>query len=361
MIPYENLLQSNKEFFKDYQRVFKETLDSGWYILGKQVTDFEGEYASYCGSEYCVGVANGLDALTICLRALNLSKGDEVIVPSNTYIATILAIVNNGLKPVLVEPNIATYNIEPTLIEEKITSRTKAIMVVHLYGKTCDMDPINELASRYKLSVIEDCAQAHGAKYKNTVVGNLGDFGAHSFYPTKNLGALADAGAITCNSADSMESFKALRNYGSSKKYYNDVVGLNSRLDEIQAAFLSVKLKRLDAITTHKRNLAEIYLKELNDNFIKPVTNEDHFDVYHIFNIRHNRRDELKAYLFDNGIGSEIHYPVTPNKQKAMKGILNDQATPIAQKIHQTTLSLPISYCHSEEDVYKVIEVLDKF
>jgi len=361
MIPYENLYKSNHVFFEDYQKVFNETLNSGWYILGKQVQEFEKEYADFCGLEHCVGVANGLDALTISLRSLNLQKGDEVIVPSNTYIATILAIVNNGLKPVLVEPNIHTYNIDPTLIEQSITSKTKAIMVVHLYGKTCEMDPINELAKKYKLKVIEDCAQAHGAKYKGNIAGSLGDYGAHSFYPTKNLGALADAGAITCNSVEESEAFKELRNYGSSVKYHNDVVGVNSRLDEIQAAFLRIKLKHLDEITSHKRKLADIYLKELSDEFIKPVVEQDHKDVYHIFNVRHKKRDKLKGFLFENGISTEIHYPIAPNNQKAMRSILDGQQTPIAQKIHETTLSLPISFCHSEEEIYKVIEVMSRF
>lgn len=361
MIEYENLKKLNHSFFDSYQQVFKETLQSGWYILGKNVSEFEVEYANFCQTNYCIGVANGLDALYLAIRALDFPRESEILVPSNTYIATILSIVQNGFKPVLVEPDIKTYNIDPELIRSKITSKTRAIMVVHLYGKVCQMDAIQDIATEFNLSVIEDCAQSHGAKFKDQVSGSFGVINAHSFYPTKNLGALADAGAITTNNELYAANIKTLRNYGSNTKYYNEIVGVNSRLDELQAAFLKVKLKSIDQITAHKRRLAELYLAGLENKFVKPVLHPDFYDVYHIFNIRHQNRDELKKYLFDHGIGSEIHYPVAPNKQLAMKGILSDQYTPIAEEIHNTTLSLPISYFHSEEDIHQVISVMNKF
>lgn len=361
MIEYENLGELNKPFFEEYEKVFKQTLESGWYILGNKVTSFENEFANYCETKQCVGLANGLDALIIALRAFNFEKGSEVIVPSNTYIATILSIVHNGLTPILVEPDIATYNIDPKKIEEKITSKTAAIMVVHLYGKVCEMDVIHNIAQKHNLKVIEDCAQAHGAKYKNVKAGNWGDIGAFSFYPTKNLGAIADAGAITTNDPKLAETVKTLRNYGSKIKYNNELVGFNSRLDEIQAAFLSVKLKNLDAINDHKRKLADLYLQNLKSDFVKPVVHPDHHDVYHIFNVRHPKRDQLKEFLLSNTIKTEIHYPITPNKQKAMIGILDTQHSPIAEEIHQTTLSLPISFFHTEQDILRVIEVMNTF
>lgn len=361
MIEYENLGKLNKPFFEEYEKVFKETLESGWYILGNKVASFENEFSNYCETIQCVGLANGLDALIIALRALNFKKGSEVIVPSNTYIATILSIVHNGLIPVLVEPDMATYNIDPKKIEEKITSKTCAILVVHLYGKVCEMDTINSIAKKHHLKVIEDCAQAHGAKYKNVKAGNWGDIGAFSFYPTKNLGAIADAGAITTNDTQLAEMIKTLRNYGSKVKYNNELLGVNSRLDEIQAAFLSVKLRHLDEINNHKRKLADLYLQHLKSDFIKPVVHPDYHDVYHIFNIRHPKREQLKDFLLSNNIKTEIHYPIAPNKQKAMVGILDDQSSPIAEKIHQTTLSLPISYFHTEQDVLRVIEVMNTF
>jgi dTDP-4-amino-4,6-dideoxygalactose transaminase len=361
MIEYENLKKLNYSFFDSYHQVFKETLESGWYILGKNVSEFEDEYAKFCKTKYCVGVANGLDALYLALRVFDFPKESEILVPSNTYIATILSIVQNGFKPVLVEPDIQTYNIDPELIRSKITRKTKAIMVVHLYGKVCQMDEIQNIADEFKLKIIEDCAQSHGAKFRGQLSGSFGDVNAHSFYPTKNLGALADAGAITTNSDLYAQQVKTLRNYGSKIKYHNEVIGVNSRLDEVQAAFLKVKLAAIDQITDHKRKLAELYLKDLDSKFIKPSTHPDFFDVYHIFNVRHPNRDELKQYLFDNNIGTEIHYPVAPTKQLAMKGILCKQNTPIAQVIHDTTLSLPISYFHTEEDISQVISVMNKF
>lgn len=361
MIEYENLGRLNQVFFDEYQDTFRDFLDSGWYILGKKVKQFEEEYARYCQTSFCAGVANGLDAITISLNALQLEPGSEVIVPSNTYIATILGILHNGFVPVLVEPDIRTYNIDPLKIEENISSTTKAILVVHLYGKVCDMENICLLASKYNLKIIEDCAQAHGAKFKGQIAGSFGTFGAHSFYPTKNLGALGDAGAITCNDPYFDEKVRTLRNYGSKIKYHNDVVGYNSRLDEVQAAFLSVKLRRLNEINDHKRDLAKIYNDNLKEEFIKPQIYPDFFDVYHIYNIRHPDRDKLKEYLFKHGVMTEIHYPIPPHKQNALHGILNHTEYPIATEIHATTLSLPISYIHNNDEIYEVIEVLNKF
>lgn len=359
MIEYESLGRLNKSFEEEYLQCFKDLLASGWYILGKQVTTFEEAFAQYCGTKHCVGVASGLDALMLALRSFDFPAGSEVLVPSNTYIATILSILQCGLKPVLVEPDIRTYNIDPLQIEEKITNKTRAIMVVHLYGKACEMDSIMQIAQKYELPIIEDCAQAHGAMYKGQKVGTFG-IGAFSFYPTKNLGALGDAGAITTNDSDKNEMFRALRNYGSKIKYQNDYIGYNSRLDEIQATLLNIKLKYLDQINLHKRTLTAIYLKELKDDFIKPVVSPDYFDVYHIFNIRHPKRDDLKEYLLKNGIKTDIHYPIPPHRQKAMKGILVGEY-PISEEIHRTTLSLPISYGHTKDDIYKVVETINKF
>ncbi|WP_293883759.1 MULTISPECIES: DegT/DnrJ/EryC1/StrS family aminotransferase [unclassified Sphingobacterium] len=361
MIAYESLQQVNRGFMEEYTNAFQNVLHGGWYILGKQVTQFEQSFANYCGVEHCIGVASGLDALVLSLRYFGFNPGDEVIVPANTYIASILAIMQVGLKPVLVEPDINTYNIDPESIESAITARTKAILVVHLYGKMCDMDPILLLAEKYGLKVVEDCAQAHGAIYNGQKAGSFGDFGAFSFYPTKNLGALGDAGAITCKDEKINSSIRTLRNYGSSAKYVFDEVGYNSRLDELQASFLSVKLKYLDDITTHKQKLAAIYRNELKTDFTLPTLQVGFDDVFHIFAIRHPERDRLKRYLLDNGIGTEIHYPIAPHQQKAMNGILFGKSYPISEEIHRTILSLPISYGHTEEDISKVVEVMNKF
>ena len=361
MIEYEDLGRLNKPFFEDYKTIFNDFLKSGWYILGTEVQKFEREYANYCKTKFCVGVANGLDAITISLNSFNFERGSEVIVPSNTYIATILSILHNGLIPVLVEPDLNTYNIDPGKIEEQITGKSKGILVVHLYGKVCDMDRIKAIATQYNLKIVEDCAQAHGARYKGMVAGSFGDLAAHSFYPTKNLGALGDAGAITCNDISSAENVRTLRNYGSKVKYHNDVVGFNSRLDEIQAAFLSIKLKRLNEINDHKRKLAELYHASLKEDFIRPQIHSDFFDVYHIYNIRHPQRDKLKEYLLRNGIKTMTHYPIPPHKQKALQGVLSNLDCPIADEIHETTLSLPISYIHNSDDIESIIETLNKF
>jgi len=360
VIEYENLFKANETFLKDYSEIFPKTLNSGWFILGKNVENFENEFAAYIGNKHCIGVASGLDALIFSLKVFEFKEGREVIVPSNTYIATILSILHCGLKPVLVEADIRTYNIDPFKIEEAITPKTKAVMIVHLYGRCCKMDPIISICQKYNLKLIEDCAQSHGAKYKNKMSGTFGDVNAFSFYPTKNLGALGDAGSVNTNDEKIATVLKSLRNYGSEKKYYNERVGYNSRLDEIQAGFLSVKLKRLDEINSHKRKLAAIYLKELQDDFIKPIIHPDFFDVWHIFNVRHPKRDDLKDYLLKKNIKTEIHYPIPPHKQKAMQVIIEGEF-PISEEIHNTTLSLPISFFHTEDDIYKVVEVMNRF
>jgi dTDP-4-amino-4,6-dideoxygalactose transaminase len=361
MIEYENLKKVNEPFRDALRKSFETTLDSGWFILGGTVEKFERGFASYCGVKYCIGVASGLDAILLSLKAFDFQIGAEVIVPSNTYIATILAVLNAGLKPVLVEPDIQTYNIDPEKIEEKITGNTVAIIVVHLYGKVCEMDPIMGIAKKNNLMVIEDCAQAHGAMYRGRKAGSFGQCNAFSFYPTKNLGALGDAGAVLTDDGDIATKVQMLRNYGSRRKYYNEVAGYNSRLDEMQAGFLSVKLEKLDHLNRHKRKLAGIYLENLRNDFIKPIVDKDYFDIYHIFNIRHAERDRVREYLLKKEIKTDIHYPVPPHKQKALENILKEYDCPISEEIHSTTLSLPLSFCHTEQDVCRVIETLNKF
>lgn len=360
MIYYENLFNSNKKFIEEFKIKFSEVLNSGWFILGNEVKNFENEFASMHNVKHCVGVASGLDALTISLLASGIPEESEVLVPSNTYIATILSIIHAKMKPVLVEPDINTYNIDPLKIEEKISAQTKAIMIVHLYGKSCDMDPIVDLCKKYNLVLIEDCAQSHGAKYNGKLTGTFGDFGAFSFYPTKNLGALGDAGAVITDNNEFAERIRMLRNYGSSKKYHNELIGFNSRLDEVQAGLLLIKLKYLNEINNHKRKLAKIYLENLKNDFITPVVDKNFFDVYHIFNVRHPKRDQLKEYLLTHEIQTEIHYPIPPHRQKAMQGIISGQY-PIAEEIHNTTLSLPCSFGHRDEEIYRVVEVMNKF
>jgi dTDP-4-amino-4,6-dideoxygalactose transaminase len=361
MIEYENLNRLNKPFSEEYLKKTRDILENGQFILGDHVSEFEKQFASYCGSKFCAGVGNGLDALTLALKSFCFERGSEVLVPSNTYIASILAILNANLRPVLVEPDVATYTIDPMRLEEAITKKTVAVIVVHLYGKCCDMASVLGVASKFKLKVIEDCAQAHGARFNNQRAGSFGDLGAFSFYPTKNLGALGDAGCLTMNNEEQKNKIDALRNYGSKKKYYNDIVGINSRLDELQAAFLTIKLKSLDRINEHKRKLASIYTKELKPDFIKPIVDQKYHDVYHIYNVRHSKRDQLREYLLKNQIGTEIHYPIPPHRQGALKGILSKNEFPISEEIHATTLSLPISTIHSEEDVNRVVDVMNKF
>lgn len=360
MIEYENLRKLNAPFFDDFRYSFEEILNNGWYILGEKVERFEREFAAYLNVNHCIGVASGLDALLLALNALNLKAGSEVIVASNTYIATIVAIIQAGLKPVLVEPDIKTYNIDPNKIEKHISAKTSAIMIVHLYGKSCEMDAIVEICNRRKLQLIEDCAQAHGARYKGKMVGTFGQFGCFSFYPTKNLGALGDAGGLVTNDAYLDKCVRQLRNYGSKKKYYNEVVGFNSRLDEVQAGFLSAKLKALDVINAHKRQLALVYFEHLPPFVVVPTLSRECFDVYHIFNIRSRCRDALKQFLFNKGIQTEIHYPVPPHKQKAMTKYIQGEYL-ISDEIHNTTLSLPISYFHTEKDIKMVCDAIREF
>ena len=359
MIEYENLAKVNATFFEKYEKSFREVMHSGRYVLGEKVNTFEDLFADYCGVAGCVGVASGLDALTLALRALNLPKNAEVLVPSNTYIASVLAICSAGLTPVLVEPRMETYNINPENIRDKIGKKTAAILVVHLYGKPCEIPEIVALANEFNLAIVEDCAQAHGASVGGKKVGSFG-LGAFSFYPTKNLGALGDAGGITFNDEEKREVLLALRNYGSRVKYYNDYLGYNSRLDEIQAGFLVEKLKWLDSINAHKRKLAKIYDAHLSNKLIKPIQQAGYEDVFHIYNIRYGQRDSLKNFLEEYGVKTEIHYPLPPHRQKCMSGVLEGNY-PISDEIHGTTLSLPISYMHTPEDIEKVCELCNQF
>jgi dTDP-4-amino-4,6-dideoxygalactose transaminase len=362
MIAYEDLKKLNARWEADYKKSLEKLLNSGWYVLGEEVKEFEKEFASWNNqSKYCIGVANGLDALILALRALNLPRGSEVIVPSNTYIATILAILHNDLTPIFAEPDIATYNLTAKTIEPCISSRTKAILVVHLYGKCCPMDEILALAKGKDIEVIEDCAQSHGAKYKDQSCGNFGLIAGFSFYPTKNLGALGDAGAVITNNEKVFTAIRRLRNYGSDVKYYNESIGYNSRLDELQAAFLRIKLRELDQIIRHKRKIALLYLENLKGDYITPQQHEDYFDVYHIFNVRHEQRDKLREYLLKHNIGTEIHYPIPPHQQKALKEFFIGKSYPVSEMIHRTTLSLPCSFCHSESEIYKVIEAMNSY
>jgi dTDP-4-amino-4,6-dideoxygalactose transaminase len=367
-LDYENLHLLNKPFVKGYKQVFDDIMKRGWFILGKNVEEFENNFATYLGCKYFIGLASGLDALEIPLKVLDFNAGSEIIVPSNTYIATINAVINCGHIPIFVEPELDSYNIDVTKIEEKITAKTKAIMLVHLYGRPCNMDSIMKLCKKYNLQLIEDVAQAHGAKYKGKTVGTFG-IGAFSFYPTKNLGALGDAGGIAINDDQLYKKIKAWRNYGSNIKYKNEYIGDNSRLDEIQAGFLSVKLNGLDTITKKKRQIAKYYLKNIKGDFVLPIPdNNDYEGVTHIFPIRHKKRDELKQYLLDHGIKTEIHYPIAPCDQNSIKDwtkkqglILNDKDFILSREIHQTELSLPCSTIHSMKDIKYVVDVLNKF
>ncbi len=361
MIEYENLYELNKPFMDGFRKRFEEVTRSGWFIMGDQLKSFEKEFAGYCGSSYCVGVGNGHDALLVALRGFGFEAGSEVIVPSNTHMATILAVVNSGLKPVLVEPDIATYNIDPAKIATALTKNTVAIVAVHLYGKCCAMDELMSIAANHGLRLVEDCAQAHGASVRGRKAGSFGDAAAFSFYPTKNLGALGDGGGITTHDTALFEKMLGLRNYGSREKYHCETVGVNSRLDELQAAFLRVKLEFLDEINEHKRKLAALYSSELKSDFIKPVVSQGHHDVYHIYNVRHPRRDALRTYLEQAGVKTEIHYPILPHRQLAFRGLFEGKSFPVSEEIHATTLSLPISYIHTEDDVAKVIAVMNKF
>lgn len=363
MIKFLDLQKINQPYETEFQQKFQQFLNKGWYILGENVKQFESEFATYCGTKHCIGVANGLDALILIFRAYKelkkLQKGDEVIVPANTYIASIIAVLQNDLVPVLVEPNIETYNINPNEIEKHITPKTKAILPVHLYGQLCDMKAINEIAKKHNLLVIEDAAQAHGAKSPS--FGRVGEASGFSFYPGKNLGALADAGAITTNDDELAKTIFSLRNYGSQRKYENEFIGLNSRLDEIQAGFLSVKLKDLDRQNQKRREVAKRYLSEIkNEKIILPYYDNSENHVFHLFVIRTENREDLQQYLLKNNIETLIHYPIAPHKQQAMKDF-SHLSLPITEKIHNQVLSIPISPVLTDEEVSTIIDVLNNY
>lgn len=342
-----------------------EVIRSGWYIMGEKLKAFEKNFASFTQTKHCIGVANGLDALILILRAYKelgkLQDGDEVIVPANTYIASILSITANDLTPVLVEPNENTFNIDPEKIPEKITSKTKAIMPVHLYGQCADMDPILEIAKAHNLLVIEDSAQAHGATYNGKLAGSIGNAAGFSFYPGKNLGALGDAGAVTTNDDELAKVILALRNYGSHKKYENLYPGVNSRLDEMQAAILDVKLKYLDEDTKHRNAVAARYLNEINNPLIKlPDVSPENYHVWHLFVIRTENRIKLQDYLQNKGIQTIIHYPIPPHKQQAYPE-WNKLSFEITERIHKEVLSIPISPVMEEDEVTEVIKALNEY
>ncbi len=365
MIKFLDLKAVNEQYRPEIDAAIKRVLDSGWYLLGEEGERFEREFADYCQADHCLGVANGLDALVLILmgyRELGLmSEGDEVIVPANTYIASILAISRAGLKPVLVEPDELTYNIDPTLIEAAITERTKAIMAVHLYGQCADMDPICAIAKKYALKVVEDAAQAHGATYRGRKAGSLGDAAGFSFYPGKNLGALGDGGAVVTNDSTLRDVVEVLRNYGSNEKYHNRYKGMNSRLDEIQAAVLRVKLKYLDVDTEHRHQLASLYLSEIdNEGLLLPHVGASPSHAWHLFVVRHSRRDELKDYLLAKGVQSLIHYPLPAHKQEAYTE-LRDISLPITEQIHNEVLSLPMSPVLSVSSARIVIDAVNSF
>lgn len=357
MINFLDLHKINARFEDEIKDKINEVINSGWYILGKQCVNFETNFAKYCGVKHCIGVANGLDALRIIIKAYEFSKDDEIIVPANTYIASILAITDNLCKPVLIEPDINTYNINAKSIEEKITNKTKAIMVVHLYGQVCDMEPIYALAKKYNLKIIEDCAQAHGANFKGKKVGSLGDAAGFSFYPGKNLGALGDAGCITTNDDLLASKIRALANYGSHKKYENLYAGLNSRLDELQAGVLDIKLKHLDSDNQKRKEIADFYMKNIkNENIILPKIDIDH--VWHLFVIRTKFRDKLQKYLNENNVQTIIHYPIPPHKQECYKDF-NNLSLPITEQIHNEVLSIPISPVMTQDEIKQVVEVIN--
>lgn len=369
MIPFLDLKNINTQYRQELIDACTRVIDSGWYITGNELENFENKFANFCGTKYTIGVANGLDALILTLRAWKLigklKDGDEIIVPANTYIASILAITENDLIPILVEPDIDTYNICPNNIKKAITPNTKAILAVHLYGQLADMPSIMQIANEHQLLVLEDSAQAHGASLNDKKAGAWGNVSGFSFYPGKNLGALGDAGAITTNDDELATTLKALRNYGSHKKYENIYQGVNSRLDEMQSAILSVKLNYLEQETHHRRKIANYYLNNLkNTNIILPLNNinaEEYFaHAWHLFVIRSKYRDELQKYLSDNGIQTLIHYPIPPHKQLCYQE-WNDLSLPITEKIHQEVLSLPISPIMSMSDVEKVVELCNQF
>lgn len=366
MIPFLDLKKINGPYESDFRKKMETILQKGWFIMGDEVQAFEKKYADYCGTKHCIGVANGLDALVLILKAYiqlgKLQKGDEVIVPANTFIATILAVFEAGLIPVPVEPDLQSYNLDPKLTEQKITNKTKAIIVVHLYGQIADMDDFSVLAKQHKLLLIEDAAQAHGAQTTaGTKTGNLSDVAAFSFYPVKNLGALGDAGAITTNDSELAAMIFSLHNYGSQVKYHHDFIGTNSRLDEIQAAFLNIKLDGLDNDNEMRRQIAAIYSDTIsNPKITLPSYERDKTHVFHLFVIRTKDRNGLQQFLLNHGINTQIHYPVPPHRQKALKE-WNSLSLPITEKIHDEVLSLPISPVMTADDARFIASALNQY
>jgi len=365
MIKFLDLQKITQKYSKEIHEAVDRVVDSGWYLQGNENESFETNYANYIGTKHCIGVANGLDALRLILRAYMemglMQEGDEIIVPANTYIASILAITDNKLVPVFVEPSIGTYQIDDDLIEAAITEKTKGIMLVHLYGQCAYTDRIEQICQKYKLKLIEDNAQAHGCKFKGLKTGSLGDAAGHSFYPGKNLGAFGDAGAVTTNDNALADMVRTLANYGSQIKYVFEHQGLNSRLDEIQAAVLNVKLSHLDEDTLKRKKVARYYIENIKHPEITlPGVNDWDAHVFHIFTIRTSRRDELQKYLFDNGVQTLIHYPIPPHKQICYKE-RNDLSFPITEKIHAEELSLPISQVITIEDVKVIVDCVNSF
>lgn len=362
-VPFVSFKPLERELNDQLRSAFERVFENSWYIEGNEDKAFEEAFAAYCRSKYCIGVGNGLDALMLVLRALEIGEGDEVIVPSNTYIATALAVTYVGAKPVFVEPDIRTYNIDPAKIEEKITGNTRAIMPVHLYGQACDMDPIMAIAKKHNLYVIEDCAQAHGATYKGRIIGSFGDAAGFSFYPGKNLGALGDAGATVTNDGAIADRVRALGNYGSDYKYHHIYKGCNSRLDELQAAFLSAKLPLMDKVNADRRNTAKKYLEGItNPQIILPYVMPECEHVWHLFAIRCEKRDELQAYLTERGIGTNKHYPIPMHLQECYKDLgIAEGELPIAEEISATELSLPMYYGMTDEEIRDVIDCVNEF
>ncbi len=358
IVEYENLKKSNAPFMAEVQAAVNRVVASGWYILGEEVTQFENAFANYLGMPTVVGVASGLDALILSLEALELPEGSGVLVPANTYIATILAILRAGLKPVLVDPG-RDYNITLEGLQKNWNASISAVMVVHMYGIPCDMPAIKQFCDAHQLKLIEDCAQAHGAVVGGKQIGTWGDCGAFSYYPTKNLGAMGDAGAIACSDPEIARRLRCLRNYGSAQKYVNQTLGYNSRLDEMQAAILRVKLEHLETMNSHKKALAELYHTQLDGRFEKLTPWAHAHSVYHIYPILTNNRAAVRQYLLDHQIKTEVHYPIPPHKQEAL--LTHVQGVyPVTEQIHERILSLPLSYGHTEAEILHVIEVLNK-
>lgn len=365
MIPFLDLKETNMPYQSEIEEAVLSVVRSGWYILGDQVKSFERAYAQYCGTANCIGVGNGLDAISLILKSYKelgvLKDGDEVLVPANTYIASILAVSSSGLVPVLVEPDINTYNIDPEKIGDKVTSRTKAILAVHLYGLVSPMNELKEIARKYNLKLIDDAAQAHGAAYYEQKVGSLCDATAFSFYPTKNLGALGDAGAVTTDDSELAAIVRALANYGTTSKYINKYKGENSRLGEIQAAVLAVKLKYLDKEVQARQNIASFYLRNIQNELIAlPWVEQIEQHAFHLFVVRCHERDRLQQYLSDKGIRTEIHYPLPPHKQEAYKE-WNSLSYPVSEKIADQIISLPLRISLKNEEVIRICSALNEF